>query len=69
MNVLEEMRRRDVVHVEGRILAHQDRIAGAEIDPALLAQREMIALLVAHADRMAAWRCSVVPSSASVFVW
>ncbi|MCY1544178.1 hypothetical protein D9M68_800390 [compost metagenome] len=52
MNALEHVRERDVVHVEGRILAHMDHVLGGKIHPTLFAQHEMLALgLVEYGDR------------------
>src|SRR5581483_60779 len=42
------MRRRDVVHVERRILAEQDHVEGGEFYALFLAEREVVARLVAH---------------------
>jgi hypothetical protein len=44
MDALEEMRRRDVGHVEGRILAQQHHVGLREVDPLGLAQGGMAAL-------------------------
>ena len=40
----------DVAHVEGRVLAHEDHVIGTQIGAAFLAQREVIAGLVAHSN-------------------
>ena len=50
---LQHVGRGDVAHVEGRVLAHQDNIFLAEITAALVAQRIVVALLVAHGDVIA----------------
>jgi hypothetical protein len=50
--LFEQMRRCDVVHVEWRILPQQDHVEGRKISAFRLAEREMIAGLVAHAERL-----------------
>ena len=48
MDALEDMGGGDVVHVEGRILAQEHHVHGREVGAMRLAEREMVALLVAH---------------------
>ena len=52
MDALEQMRRGDVGQVERRVLPHQDDVVAGKLDPLFLAEREMIALLVAHLKRL-----------------
>ena len=44
---------RDVAHVEGRILAHQDHVDGRELDRLERAQRVMSPVLAAHFQTLA----------------
>ncbi len=48
MNHLQQMRRRDIGHVEGRVLAHQDDVRVGQIDARFRAQGEMVAGLAPH---------------------
>ena len=48
MDALQDVRGRDVVHVEGRVLAQQDHVHLRKVGPHRLAQREMVALHVAN---------------------
>ena len=49
-HMLEEMRRGDIGHVEGRILAHQDHVHGCEVEGLEGAEAEMIAALAPHLE-------------------
>lgn len=51
MDALEQMGRGDVAHVEGRILAQVNDVHLRQIDALLVAEREMIALDLAHLQR------------------
>ena len=48
VDVLEEMRRRDIGHVEGRVLAHQDDVHGGEIDAFGCAERRVTTFFAPH---------------------
>ena len=48
---LEQVRRRDVVQIERRILAHQHDVEGAQIEHLGGAERVVIAALAAHLQR------------------
>ena len=50
MDALQNMRRGDVVHVEGRVLAQQDHVHFRQIGADGFAKREMIALLIADLE-------------------
>jgi hypothetical protein len=54
MDVLQHMRRGDVRHVEGRVLAQQHDVEGRQVEHLGLAQREVIALLAAQLQRLGA---------------
>ena len=56
MDAFQQMRGRDVGHVEGRVLPHQHHIGGRKIDDGGFAQGEMIAARVAHRKRTDARR-------------
>ena len=51
MDALEQMRRGDIGEIEGRVLPQQHDVEFCERNAARLAEREMIARLVAHAQR------------------
>ena len=51
---LEQMRRRDVGHVEGRVLAHQHDVEPGQIEFLELAEAVVIAVLAEHFERPAA---------------
>jgi hypothetical protein len=51
MNVLQHVRRRDVGHVEGRVLAHQHHVDAGKVDRLKPAQRGVIAALATHLQR------------------
>ncbi len=50
VDMLQQMRRRDVGHVEGRVLAHQDHVHRGEIEGLELAETVMPATLAAHLE-------------------
>ena len=52
MDALEDVRGGDVVHVEGRVLAEQDHVHFRQVGAHRLAEREMVALLVAQLHRL-----------------
>jgi hypothetical protein len=54
VDAFQQMGGRDVAHVEGRVLAHQDHILRRKVDALAFAQREVVALLVAHRHGVAA---------------
>ncbi|BBK39856.1 hypothetical protein STAQ_49340 [Allostella sp. ATCC 35155] len=54
VDVLQEMGRRDVGHVEGRVLPHQDDVHGGEVDRLPRAEAVVVALLAPHLQRAAA---------------
>ncbi len=54
MDLLQHMGRRDVVHVERRVLAHMQHIQAAQVFAARVGQGEVIARLIAHRQRVAA---------------
>ena len=49
--MLEDVRRSDVGHIEGRVLAHQDDIDPCQIQRLGRSHREVIADLAAHLER------------------
>src|ERR1043166_548665 len=51
VNALQEVRGRDVGHIEGRVLAHQHHVEARQVGDGEIAQGEMIAPLVAHFER------------------
>ncbi len=51
MDALQNMRRRDVGHVEGRILAHQNDVGGRQIVGGGFAEDEVIVLRISHGQR------------------
>ena len=52
MDALEQMRGRDVGHVERRVLAQQDDVEFGQLGALRLAEREVVADLVAHLERL-----------------
>ena len=52
MDALEQMRRGDVVHVEGRVLAQQDDVHFGQVGAGGVAERVMVALDVADRQRL-----------------
>ncbi len=52
MDTLEQMRRGDVGEVEGRVLAEQHDVESGEIDEIGRPQGEVVALVLAHRDRL-----------------
>jgi hypothetical protein len=51
---LQDVGRRDVAHVEGRVLAQVHHVHGAKVERLHLAQREVVAAFVAHGQRLRA---------------
>ena len=56
MDALEQMRGRDIGEIERRILPQQHDVEFRERRSPRLAQREMVAGLVADAERLDVWR-------------
>jgi hypothetical protein len=52
MDALKQVRRRDVGHVEGRVLAHEHHIDAREVDPLRRAERVVVPLYVTHLQRL-----------------
>ena len=52
MDALEQMRRRDVVEIERRVLTQQHHVERRQRRALSVAEREMVAGLVAHAERL-----------------
>ena len=52
MDALEQMRRGDVGHVEGRVLAQEHHVEAGEVGKLCGAERKMVALQVAHVHRL-----------------
>ncbi len=61
VNVLQNVCRRDVAHVEGRVLAHEHDVEGGKIEGLLGPEREMIAAGRAHAQGARAGADAVFP--------
>ena len=53
MDHVEQMRGRDITHVERRVLAHQDGILRGKVDAFFGTKLKMCALLVLHLNIMA----------------
>ena len=54
VQMLEQMRRRDILHIKGRVLPHQDDITGCQRLDAIGAEINMVADLIAQSDIAAA---------------
>jgi len=51
VDVLQQVSRRDVGHVEWRVLAHQNHVHQGQVQQHRIAEAEMLALRALHADR------------------
>ena len=52
MNLFEQVGRGDIGKIERRILSHQDHVEARQLGALRLAQREVIAQLIAHLERL-----------------